>query len=97
MAVSKKRKTSLKKIKRRLVFELLPNGTHRNYIPKMMAREERWLGEVSTETNEQIDVFGINVDEPVTLGDFLGFIRSELKTLVPDSAIQCGVKVYLRC
>lgn len=96
MAKSKKRKTIKKTNKRQLVLEVLPSGRHSNVNPKMLHRLAAWQGEVTVESETMGDIFAINADRPVSLVDFLGIIRRQVKTLVPENTFDCWVRVYLR-
>lgn len=97
MAVTKKRKVQPKRKKRRLAFELKPNGTSHMYMPRIMTREARWIGEITTETENQGDVYAVNADEAIQMDEFLRVIRGALPELVPHDAINCGIRIYLRC
>lgn len=97
MAKSRKRKIAPKRKKLRLVFELMPNGESRSVQPHFLRKDYAWSGEVYTESETEVDVYGITADSPLSLGEFLQQVREELTTLVPDSAVSCGVKIFARC
>lgn len=95
MAVSKSRKGIRRAPKRRLVLEVFPSGKHSNVNPSVFKRLAMWEGEVTVENEKIGNVFSINADRPVSLAVFLGLVRGEVSSLVPEDAYDCNVKVYL--
>lgn len=95
--MQKKRKTSRSKPKkRRLVFELIPDGKSRLLMPQVAQSRQNWIGVVQSEIGNLVDEFEIKADTKVLLGEFLTGISESLPDIVDEYSTSCRIKVYAR-
>lgn len=95
--MQKKRKTSRSKPKkRRLVFELIPDGKSRLLMPQVAQSRQNWIGVVQGEIGNFVDEFELKADNKVLLGEFLTGISESLPEILDDSCTGCRVKVYAK-